>query len=235
MNDLSRILDMWKRYLEERGRDDYLTLYVHIPFCTSRCNFCQYKSDVLENPSQIDEQLEKLEQDMMQFSPVFKGYGIDALHIGGGTPSLMSVGQMKRLFDSIQSNFKLDVNDDNMFSIELHPASTDEEKIDFIYDSFINRASMGVQSFDEEILREENRACLSPGRTQDLIRYLMEKFNGKGGRGSLPSMRRGETEQVRRRRNLRDIAAISSRALRKWTGGINWLLILKDLRRTVIL
>ncbi len=176
MKNLDVVLKKWDAFLKSKGEDDYLTIYVHIPFCASRCRYCGYSSSVLKDVSQVDGYLKLIAKEMSLFSPVFRGAKISSLYVGGGTPSIMSIDQMKRLFEHIQSNFELDVCADNMFSIETHPGDLDTEKIDFFADSFINRVSIGVQSFDEAVLKAERRVNPPVESILFLLEYLSARF-----------------------------------------------------------
>lgn len=85
-----------------------------------------------------------------QLSEVGKGIELQTLFLGGGTPTHLSMDQLQRLFDTLFSHFQLAV--DYEFSIEANPLNLTEEKIDFLKQTGVNRVSLGVQSFDSDIL-----------------------------------------------------------------------------------
>ena len=179
---LSHILDCWAKYLESRGPEEYVALYVHIPFCTTRCNYCIYASVPYPGPRAVDDYLGALAQEMSVFSPLFRGTKIDALYVGGGSASLLTVSQMDRLFETIQSRFELAADDDHMFCFEVAPQHIDTDKIDRIASSFVNRVSMGVQSFDPDVLRAEDRVNPSTEQICSLLRTLMTSLEKKHSR-----------------------------------------------------
>ena len=100
------VLRLWSRFLKN-NTDFLLSLYVHIPFCKdSRCRYCILESNILANSSQIDSYLGYLEDEIKFFSPVFSNNEFATLYIGGGTPSILNIQQLKRLFDMVFNNFK---------------------------------------------------------------------------------------------------------------------------------
>lgn len=139
------------------GDLDYLTMYFHIPYCSSLCRYCMYYSEVLRSREQLDEYIEGLKGEMEALSSVFRGKRISSLYIGGGSPSIMSVDQIKYLFEIMRNNYDFDVNDDNMYSFECNPAQLDKDKIEFLAHSFINRLNVGIQTFNRKVLKAENR------------------------------------------------------------------------------
>jgi oxygen-independent coproporphyrinogen-3 oxidase len=84
---LKRIRTRWEEFLRSKSKEDYITMYVDVPFCESICSYCIFRDSVLENKSQIDEYLKLLAKEMSQFSAIFRGQKICSLYIGGGTVS----------------------------------------------------------------------------------------------------------------------------------------------------
>lgn len=182
MDDTAYIIDKWKAHLATKSPKDYLALYIHIPFCTSRCNYCMYLSSILKNPEQIDAYLNWLNDEMSLLSPTFSGERISAIYIGGGTPSLMSIDQIKRLMEIIRSHFELDVDDENMFAFEVNPEHLSEKMIDYLASSIFNRVSLGIQSLNANVLKAENRVNPGTARIEKLLRYLIKAFQPKHSR-----------------------------------------------------
>jgi len=179
------IYSKWEEYFKIKTNRDYVSLYIHIPYCLSKCNFCMHSSKKIENNDQIDNYLSNLEKQFIKFSQIFNNQEIKTIYIGGGTPSLLNIKQLKRLF-SFFEYFNIDKNIDNQFSIELHPLTTTIEKIDYLHTTIINRISMGVQSLDKQVLKNENRN--NPDNTLDIIKYLMFKFKDKKSRINIDLM-----------------------------------------------
>ncbi|MFH1829515.1 MAG: radical SAM protein [Pseudomonadota bacterium] len=182
MNTLNIILQRWQEYLRKKNKKDYITAYIHIPFCSRRCRYCDFPSRVIKSSNDIDGYLDFLQKEMSLLAPLFKGHSISGLYIGGGSPSILELHQMKRLFKMIGSCFELDLDDQNMFTIEINPIHLNEDKIDLISSSIVNRVSLGIQSLDSNVLAIEGRECLPMDRMFYLLSHLMTKMRHKGCR-----------------------------------------------------
>lgn len=204
---LKYILRRWEKYAAEKGRDDYLTAYIHLPFCSSRCAYCTFESHVPKGPPEIDRYIKALDREMALFSPALKGVKLSGFYVGGGTPSLLSIGQIEKLLDIIGRNFDLDLREGNMFTYETHPAHLDEEKIDFLAGSIINRVSVGIQTFNRSVLKRERRKNPSNERISFLLGYLLSSFKGKKSQISVDLMvgLKGQTVKT----TIKDFALLS--------------------------
>lgn len=139
-------------------------LYIHIPFCDYICGYCDftrfgYVSDI------ADRYLMRLADDLKRVDKV------DTIYIGGGTPTSLSLGQLKFLFESIKHLIK----DATEITIEANPESIIDEKIDLLLKYGINRVSLGVQSSDDAMLK-------SLGREHDFNQVLVaiERLRNRG-------------------------------------------------------
>ena len=134
-----------------------LSLYIHVPFCKTRCKFCEYV--VLENPSEEveNEYVELLLKEMEMYSKILKGKRIVGYDLGGGTPTKLSVENLRRITDAVYNLF--DIQENVVFSIETTPLIAMEapEKIKAMYDMGYHRISMGVQTVSEKLLSELGR------------------------------------------------------------------------------
>ena len=126
-----------------------MSIYIHIPFCSSICTYCDF-CKVLKNKQWIDKYLEALEKEIKQN---YKGEYVKTLYIGGGTPSSLSLEELKRLFD-IFKIFNIDKNTEITFESNSEDLTLD--KINFLKNR-INRLSVGIQTFNEETLKTLNR------------------------------------------------------------------------------
>ena len=120
--------------------------YFHVPFCLHRCGYCDFTL-VAQKDHLIDAYLAAMEQ---QLSELGEGIELKTLFLGGGTPTHLSIEQLQRLMNAIFSHFHL--ADDYEFSIEANPLNLTDEKIDYLKQAGVNRVSLGVQSFDAEVL-----------------------------------------------------------------------------------
>ena len=121
-------------------------LYIHIPFCLSKCHYCDFYS--LTSISAVPDFIKTLFKEMEMYRKKFNPF--DTVYIGGGTPSLLSSQQLKDILTSIQKNF--DFTSDPETTIEANPADLDRSLLESMHDMGINRINIGIQSFDEKVL-----------------------------------------------------------------------------------
>lgn len=132
-------------------------LYVHIPQCPSRCTYCHWVVSLSSSPADIDHYLDHLEREMDLWKARLGGGKIfpSSVLIGGGTPTILSAPQLKRLMTALARRF--DMSRCRQFSVEAEPATllgpAGIDKLRVLADSGVDRISMGVQSFDDEVLR----------------------------------------------------------------------------------
>ena len=125
-------------------------LYIHIPFCLSKCHYCDFYS--LTSISAIPAFLEALFKEMEMYHNRFNPF--DTVYIGGGTPSALSPQQMEDILMSVQKNFDLISNPEITpeITVETNPADLDRSFLESMREIGINRINIGVQSFDEKVL-----------------------------------------------------------------------------------
>ncbi|MBU4233942.1 MAG: radical SAM family heme chaperone HemW [Desulfobacterales bacterium] len=126
---------------------NYPGLYVHIPFCRSKCPYCDFYS--VTATDQIEAFLSALDTEARLYRDQFPAF--DSLFLGGGTPSLLDAGQLGALVASLRRHFVF--APDSEITIEANPDDITAEKLRLFRDLGINRLSLGVQSFDEAELR----------------------------------------------------------------------------------
>lgn len=127
-----------------------LSLYVHFPWCVQKCPYCDFNSHKLENSLPevlyIDALLNDLDQDLKMVT----GREIKTIFLGGGTPSLLSPGAIKRLLNEIRT--RVSVLQGAEISLEANPGTISFEKLEGYLDAGVNRLSIGAQSFETEKL-----------------------------------------------------------------------------------
>jgi len=144
-------------------------LYIHIPFCASRCIYCDFYSTTGRNRSLfVDRLLEELSTVNCQLSTV--NCQLTTVYLGGGTPSQLSPTELNRLVDGLKS--QLDLNQVVEFTMEMNPEDVTEEYVKALPKE-INRVSMGVQSFVESELRMLHRRH-NAQRPAEAVRLLQE-------------------------------------------------------------
>ena len=132
--------------------DPYGAMYVHIPFCKSRCAYCDFATEAIPNDSKvIDEYIESLVIDIRRQSKADELGSIKTIYIGGGTPSYIGLSRLSSLLYAISLSV-ITTRPDMEWSMEANPESIDERMIRDIWAMGVNRLSIGVQSFDDDVL-----------------------------------------------------------------------------------
>ncbi len=133
-------------------------IYFHIPFCRKRCHFCYFRVYTDKNAAEIREYLDCgiKEMEMMAAKPYLKGRKPKFVYFGGGTPSYLSVSQLKELTDRMKDLFPWDEVEEVAF--EAEPGTLTEKKLDAIREVGVTRLSLGVENFDDHILGINGRA-----------------------------------------------------------------------------
>jgi len=129
-------------------------IYIHIPFCRQACNYCNFHFST--SLKLKDELLAALHKEIELQKDYLSGESIETVYIGGGTPSLLPVSDIQKLFDSILENFKIDTLKE--FTLEANPDDLTKAYLQELRTTNIDRFSIGVQSFRDADLRYMNRA-----------------------------------------------------------------------------
>lgn len=126
-----------------------LAVYIHWPFCLSKCPYCDFNSKVLTS---IDMQQweDKYLSDLRFYAQKIQDRDVSSIFFGGGTPSLMPADLIRRIIEEIDSIWGVASNCE--ITLEANPTSVENEKLKAFRDSGVNRVSVGVQSFDEQRL-----------------------------------------------------------------------------------
>jgi oxygen-independent coproporphyrinogen-3 oxidase len=135
-----------------------LGIYAHIPFCRKRCHFCYFKVYTDKDSAAIRGYLEALLQELRLYAgkPFVGGRKPNFVYFGGGTPSYLSVDQLKHLTDGMKSLLPWDEVEEVTF--ECEPGTLTDHKLKAIRDLGVTRLSLGVENFDDHILEINGRA-----------------------------------------------------------------------------
>ena len=128
-------------------------LYVHIPFCSSRCSYCDFATGLYQ--SELAERYVRGLINEIRTSP-YVGENVDTIYFGGGTPSLLAPAQLERIVASLYDNFQ--VAADVELTLEINPGSATPEKLRAFRSLGVNRASFGAQTFDDAELAKLGRS-----------------------------------------------------------------------------
>ncbi len=138
--------------------DRTLGMYVHIPFCRKRCHFCYFKVYTDRNAAAIKDYLDAVLAEMATYvdKPFIGGRKPKFIYFGGGTPSYLSPEQLLYLTDGMKKLLPWDEMEEVAF--EGEPGTLNERKLQAMIDFGVTRLSFGVEHFDDEILKSNNRA-----------------------------------------------------------------------------
>ena len=132
-----------------------LGIYIHIPFCVSKCKYCAFVSMVASEDDKKRYFVDLLNEIKMQAQKYSKQYSVSSIYIGGGTPSCLDYYYVRDLLSCIYKNFA--VKNTAEITIEINPNSADSLKIREYILSGINRFSIGLQSVNPKILKDMGR------------------------------------------------------------------------------
>ncbi len=126
-----------------------LGLYIHIPFCIKKCDYCDFYS-LCHNYKLEEEYISALCSHIKAEAHLYNDYTFDTVFIGGGTPSVLSLDSFDRLANCIKNNLKLTQGGE--FTIEINPGTLNREKLECYKKNGVNRLSIGLQSTNDEEL-----------------------------------------------------------------------------------
>ena len=164
-----------------------LSLYFHIPFCSTVCYYCACNKIVTRNRSRALPYVTALLQELaLQGSLFDRERRVEQLHWGGGTPTFLSRDQMRQLMDATGQHFRLRDDDGGEYSIEIDPRTVDEHDMAMLRELGFNRVSFGVQDFDQKVQKAVNRiqpeeqtlAVMTAARRQDFHSISIDLIYG---------------------------------------------------------
>lgn len=152
--------------LQRRAAGKPLGLYVHLPFCQKKCDYCYYLSYIAQPAAVVDHYLDVMVREMALYAehPGIQERPVSFVYFGGGTPSTLSSGQVTRLIERLRRAASCD--DVKEVTFECAPRSIRPEFLVTLRQLGVTRVSMGVQSFDNELLKLNGRVHLA----QDVVR-----------------------------------------------------------------
>jgi len=129
-----------------KGKKESPGLYVHIPFCRTKCPYCNFYS--ITDTSTVQNYIDALKGEMALYVDSTLTY--DTIYVGGGTPSILTAEQLFEIFDTIMAVFS--IAEGSEITIEANPGDIDGDFASFLVHSPVNRINVGVQSFSDDIL-----------------------------------------------------------------------------------
>ncbi|KEO83776.1 coproporphyrinogen III oxidase [Tumebacillus flagellatus] len=125
------------------------SLYVHIPFCASKCYYCDFNSYV-STSDVMDRYLDGLDRELELVAASYQHEPLQTVFFGGGTPTIFDARQSERMMQMLHRHFRM--ADGVEISVESNPGTVDLDKLHVLKDGGVNRLSFGVQSFDNDLL-----------------------------------------------------------------------------------
>ncbi len=132
-----------------------LALYVHLPWCVRKCPYCDFNSHALKGDLPAEAYIAALLDDLEQDLPLTWGRPVSSIFFGGGTPSLFSAADVDQLLSGIRARVALSPACE--ITLEANPGTIEHDRFAAYRDAGINRVSLGVQSFDDDLLKAIGR------------------------------------------------------------------------------
>ena len=164
-----------------------LSLYFHIPFCSTVCYYCACNKIITANRKRAMPYLERLMEEVARQRALFdRSRPVHQLHWGGGTPTYISDDEKRLLMAATREHFNLLEDDSGEYSIEIHPGDMDVATIGCLRELGFNRLSMGIQDFDPTVQQavnrfnsvEEVRELVQAGRNEGFHSISMDLIYG---------------------------------------------------------
>lgn len=128
--------------------------YIHIPFCEHICYYCDFNKVFLEGQP-VDEYIQMLLREIQLTKKQYPSRETETIYIGGGTPTSLSAKQLSILLEGVRR--QLSFNPENEFTVEANPGDLTREKLQVMKEYGVNRLSMGVQTFNNQLLKKIGR------------------------------------------------------------------------------
>lgn len=154
-NDIFNAWEKTINYMKKSKKNHNFWLYVHIPFCHTRCFFCTCVTTVENDKSKYDKYLDLIEIESKQFSKIFENVEFNSVYVWWWTPTILTAKQIDRFYNIIKNNFNL--SNVKQIMTEGSPYSINEEKIKILAKHWINKMTFWVQSLDSKTLEKNNR------------------------------------------------------------------------------
>jgi oxygen-independent coproporphyrinogen III oxidase len=129
-------------------------VYLHIPFCKSRCSYCDFATDIYRDSASVERYVTAICSELVSFAPpahAGRSALVDTIYFGGGTPSLLRPEQLLRILDAVRNKFHVSENPE--ITMEMNPATVTAETLGAYRALGVNRASFGVQTFNDHDLK----------------------------------------------------------------------------------
>jgi len=152
---------------------EHISFYIHIPFCYHLCHYCGCNARLLGDKNTVNQYIETLKKEIKLILPLLdKGRKVSQIHYGGGSPTSQPIQVLEEITGMLLAEF--DTIENPEIAIECHPGYLNEKYWEQLGDIGFNRVSIGLQDFNEKVLKTVNRR---PSRLpiEDIVKILREK------------------------------------------------------------
>ncbi len=164
----------YQAWLEALPQDKPLSLYAHVPFCDTLCWFCGCHTKITRKYEPVAAYLEVLLKEVDLVAGVLgKGRSVSHIHWGGGSPTILSPRDVKRLGKAFTSNFTL--TPDAEFAIEIDPREVEEDLVAAVAEAGFNRVSLGMQDVNPKVQEAINRV-----QTMEVNHHMVDMLHAHG-------------------------------------------------------
>ena len=132
-----------------------LGIYIHVPFCRSKCQYCDFYSLTTKDDKLLDGYLDAICTHIKEAGPLAPDYVVDTIYFGGGTPTFFGADGMAAILTAIRKAFRVLPNAEITF--EANPDSVSDRLLRRLRSEGFNRVSLGIQCDDDEILKKSSR------------------------------------------------------------------------------
>lgn len=148
-------------------------IYIHIPFCRQKCYYCDFYKTV--NTSLLGRYLQALKTEIILRSNYLEGETVETLYFGGGTPSVLTEKDLSEIIGFVRSHFP--ISSGLEITLEANPDDLTTSYLQQVYDAGIRRLSIGIQSFQDELLKKMNRRHDSGQAVEAIENAVNKGFN----------------------------------------------------------
>ena len=170
----AEISGQWSQLAEDlRGGalpGHYANVYLHVPFCRSKCTYCMYDSRLLGDDEIAAGYAAFIEAQARYFGAAVDGLSFQNLHVGGGTPTLLDETLLRRMLDAVLGEMRF--AEDASKVVETNPDNVTPSKAKLLVDCGFNKISMGVQSMDSGVLQRHGRGHQTRSQVRDALASL---------------------------------------------------------------
>ena len=143
--------ELTSRARQERGTKRPLSLYIHVPFCVQKCNYCDFCSFPSRSREEKAWYVSRIIEDLCAFAPSASEYTVETVYFGGGTPTLLQTGDFTAILSAVAEHYALSA--DAEITAECNPGTVDFAYLSALRQSGVNRLSVGLQSANANELR----------------------------------------------------------------------------------